>query len=250
MNGEVTEMKFGHSVGTILVAAILPIAAIANGLDEARIKELVLESIRENPEIVMETIAILEQSQAEVQADAQSKVLGSQRNVLELDPNAPVLGNPDGDVTVVEFLDYSCPYCKRAMSEVKNLIDGDTGVRLDFREWPILGEGSVFAAKAALAARNQGKYEEFHWAMMSAKGQAAEASVLRVAREVGLDVDRLRRDMETPEVDEHIATSMRLTQLLGFNGTPSFVIGDALVPGFVEQSKLEEFVSAAREAAE
>jgi protein-disulfide isomerase len=250
MNGEVTEMKFGHSVGTLLVAAILPIAAIANGLDEARIKELVLESIRENPEIVMEAIAILEQRQAEAQADAQSKVLSSQRNVLERDPNAPILGNPDGDVTVVEFFDYNCPYCKRAMSEVKNLIDGDTGVRLVFREWPILGEGSVFAAKAALAARNQGKYEEFHWAMMSAKGQAAEASVLRVAKEVGLDIDRLRRDMETPEVDEHIATSMRLTQSLGFNGTPSFVIGDALVPGFVEQSKLEEFVSAAREAAE
>ena len=141
MNGEATEMKFGSGPAALLVAAILPFAAIANGLDDARIKELVLESIRENPEIVMETIAILEQSQAEVQADAQSKVLGSQRNVLERDPNAPVLGNPDGDVTVVEFLDYSCPYCKRAMSEVKNLIDGDTGVRLVFRERPILGEG-------------------------------------------------------------------------------------------------------------
>ena len=104
----------------------------------------------------------------------------------------------------------------------------------------------MFAAKAALAARNQGKYEEFHWAMMGMSGRAEEASVLRIAKEVGLDIGQLRRDMEAPEVQEHIASSMRLTQALGFNGTPSFVIGDALVPGFVEQSELEIYVSDAR----
>ena len=165
---------------------------------------------------------------------------------MEQDPNAPVLGNPDGDVTVVEFFDYNCPYCRRAMPQVQGLLDGDPNVRLVYREWPILGDGSVFAAKAALAARNQGKYEEFHWAMMGMSGRAEEASVLRIAKEVGLDIGQLRRDMEAPEVQEHIASSMRLTQALGFNGTPSFVIGDALVPGFVEQSELEIYVSDAR----
>jgi protein-disulfide isomerase len=129
-------------------------------------------------------------------------------------------------------------------------MDADANVRLVYREWPILGEGSVFAAKAALAARKQGKYEEFHWAMMSMNGRAEEASVLRVAAEVGLDIDQLRLDMEAPEIDEHLTTSMSLAQSLGFNGTPSFVIGDELVPGFVEQPQLEEIVDSTRKGLE
>jgi protein-disulfide isomerase len=153
-------------------------------------------------------------------------------------------------VTVVEFFDYNCPYCKRAMAEVQGLLEGDDNVRLVYREWPILGDGSVFAAKAALASREQGKYEEFHWALMGMQGRAEEASVMRIAKEVGLDVERLRDDMEAPEIQEHIATSMRLTEALGFSGTPSFVIGDNLVPGFVEVDQLMALVEEAREAAE
>ncbi len=239
-------MKFKSGACGLVLAALTPFAAIADGLDEARVKELVLETIRANPEIVMEAVAILEKRQADAQAIAQNAVLNDQRNALEQDQNAPVLGNPDGDVTIVEFFDYNCPYCRNAMPEVQGLLDGDSGVRLVYREWPILGDGSVFAAKAALAARKQGKYEEFHWAMMGMNGRAQEPSVLRVAEEVGLDIDQLRRDMEAPEVEEHIATSMRLSRALGFSGTPSFVIGDALVPGFVEQTKLEELVGRAR----
>lgn len=243
-------MKYGHVIGALALAIVVPFTAYADQLDEARVRELVLETIRANPEIVMEAVAILEQRQATAQASAQAEVLVNQRELLEKDPNAPVLGNPDGDVTVVEFFDYNCPYCKRAMPQVQGLLDADPNVRLVYREWPILGDGSVFAAKAALAARNQGKYEEFHWALMGMNGRAEEATVLRIAREVGLDIEQLRRNMEAPEVEEHIATSMRLTQALGFNGTPSFVIGDALVPGFVEQSALEVYVSDARSGAE
>ncbi|WP_035252632.1 DsbA family protein [Actibacterium atlanticum] len=243
-------MKFRHGVFTLATAMALPLAAWADGLDEDRIKELVLETIRENPGIVMEAVAILEQRQADAAEVARADVLSNQRALLEQDTNAPVLGNPDGDVTVVEFFDYNCPYCRRAMDEVQGLMDADANVRLVYREWPILGEGSVFAAKAALAARKQGKYEEFHWAMMSMNGRAEEASVLRVAAEVGLDIDQLRLDMEAPEIDEHLTTSMSLAQSLGFNGTPSFVIGDELVPGFVEQPQLEEIVDSTRKGLE
>ena len=243
-------MKFRHGVFTLATAMALPLAAWADGLDEDRIKELVLETIRENPGIVMEAVAILEQRQADAAEVARADVLSNQRALLEQDTNAPVLGNPDGDVTVVEFFDYNCPYCRRAMDEVQGLMDADDDVRLVYREWPILGEGSVFAAKAALAARKQGKYEEFHWAMMSMNGRAEEASVLRVAAEVGLDIDQLRLDMEAPEIDEHLTTSMSLAQSLGFNGTPSFVIGDELVPGFVEQPQLEEIVDSTRKGLE
>ena len=243
-------MKFRHGVFTLATAMALPLAAWADGLDEDRIKELVLETIRENPGIVMEAVAILEQRQADAAEVARADVLSNQRALLEQDTNAPVLGNPDGDVTVVEFFDYNCPYCRRAMDEVQGLMDADANVRLVYREWPILGEGSVFAAKAALAARKQGKYEEFHWAMMSMNGRAEEASVLRVAAEVGLDIDQLRLDMEAPEIDEHLTTSMSLAQSLGFNGTPSCVIGDELVPGFVEQPQLEEIVDSTRKGLE
>ncbi|MBR9766396.1 MAG: DsbA family protein [Rhodobacteraceae bacterium] len=238
---------------TMVVAiglAIAPFASIAQDLTDERIKELALQAIRENPQIIMEAVQILEAEQAAAQSQAQAEVLNSERQLLERDSNAPVLGNPDGDVTVVEFFDYNCPYCKRAMAEVQGLLDGDDNVRLVYREWPILGDGSVFAAKAALASREQGKYEEFHWALMGMQGRAEEASVMRIAEEVGLDVERLREDMEAPEIQEHIATSMRLTQALGFSGTPSFVIGDNLVPGFVEVDQLRALVEETRETAE
>ncbi|MWD29320.1 thioredoxin domain-containing protein [Aquicoccus sp. SCR17] len=234
----------------LAMAALLPMPALSQELDEARVKELVLEAIRENPEIVMEAVALLEQQQADAQAQTQAEVMRTQRDLIERDPNAPVLGNPDGDVTVVEFFDYNCPYCRQVKLEVRALIEEDPKIRLVYREWPILGDGSVFAAKAALAAREQGKYEEFHWAMMGIDGRAEEVSVMRVAEEIGLDLDQLRKDMEAPEVTEHIETSMRLTQALGFNGTPSFVIGEALVPGFVEKDQLTELVTEARGAAE
>ena len=124
----------------------------------------------------------------------------------------------------------------------------DPDIRLVYREWPILGEGSVFAARAALAARNQGKYEEFNWAMMGLQGRAEEASILNAAVEIGLDADKLRADMDAPEINEHIQTSMEVAAALGFNGTPSFVIGEALVPGFIKTVQFEGYVEGAREA--
>jgi protein-disulfide isomerase len=230
----------------LLATTALPGLAAADELTEEQIKDLVYEAIRENPGIVMEAVAILERSQQQAQENAAAKVLNEERDRLEQDPNAIILGNPDGDVTVVEFFDYNCPYCRRVMPEVDALVEQDPNVRLVYREWPILGEGSDFAARAALASRNQGLYEEFHVAMMSMEERAEEASVLRIARDVGLDIDQLRQDMDAPEIDEHIATSMELTRALGFSGTPSFVIGDALIPGYVEAQVLIDEVEKTR----
>ncbi len=232
-----------------LIAAMLsPAALSADELSEDRIKELVYEAILENPQIIMDAVRLLEERQQQDQAAAAAAVLNTERDRLEQDPNAIILGNPEGDVTVVEFFDYNCPYCRRVMPEVDALVAQDPNVRLVYREWPILGEGSVFAARAALAARQQDKYEEFHVAMMGMQGRAEEASVLRIARSVGLDIDQLRRDMDAPEVSEHIQTSMELTRALGFSGTPSFVIGDALIPGYVEAQVLIDQVEAVRDA--
>ena len=230
------------------LAIVLAAPSTAAELSADEIKQLALEAIRENPEIVMEAVEILQARDQAAAAEAASEVLSEQRSMLEQDPNAPVIGNPEGDVTVVEFFDYNCPYCKRAAPELEALIAADDNVRVVFREWPILGDGSVFAARAALAARKQGKYEAFHWEMMGLSGRAEEASILAAAEKIGLDIDALRADMNAPDIDAHIDESMRLAELLGFSGTPSFVIGDALVPGFVPIDELERLVDEARAA--
>ena len=225
---------------------VIPFMAAADELTEDRIKELVLEAIRENPGLVFEAAQLFEEQQQANQALVAAQVLATEREALERDPNAPVLGNPDGDVTVVEFFDYNCPYCRRVKPHMEALLAADPNVRVVYREWPILGEGSVFAARAALASRNQGKYEEFHWAMMELSGRAEEASVMRAAEDIGLDVVQLRRDMNAPEIDEHIATSMRLSRAMGFSGTPSFVIGDSLAPGLIDADQMISLVNQAR----
>ncbi len=233
----------------LLAAALiflLPVGAVAQTMSDDDIKALALEAIRENPQIIMEAIAILEGQRDEAQAAAQAEFLLGQRSLLENDPNAPSVGNPEGDAVVVEFFDYNCPYCKRAAADVKALLAADSNVRVVYREWPILGEGSVFATRAALAARAQGKYDEMHEGLMEMRGRAEEASVLALARSVGLDVDQLVADMQSDAVNNHIATSERLAQSLGFTGTPSFVIGDALVPGAVPLAELQGYIAEAR----
>ncbi|GAA6162227.1 DsbA family protein [Ruegeria sp. HU-ET01832] len=235
--------------GLIAIAMSIGVPmARADELSDSDVKRLALEAILENPEIIMQAIQLLQQRENQAKAEAIGSVLENQRELLEQDPNAPVIGNPEGDVTVVEFFDYNCPYCKRAAPVVKNVIAGDSDVRVVYREWPILGEGSDFAARAALASRNQGKYEEFHWALMALDGRATEASVLKVVRELGLDEDQLRADMEAPEVDAHIQVSMELARQLGFSGTPSFVIGDALAPGLIVEDEMTRLIEAVRDA--
>jgi protein-disulfide isomerase len=245
---KVSLMRVFQMILAATFALALPEQSLSQDISDDRIKALVAETLRENPELVLEALQALEVRQAEARAATAASVLIEERGILERDPNAPILGNPDGDVTIVEFFDYNCPYCKRAMPEVNALMAEDTNVRLVLREWPILSEGSAFAARAALASRQQGKYAEMHDALMTMRGRVEAEAVLRIAGEVGLDVEKLKIDMQSPEVEEHIATSMRLADALGFNGTPSFVVGDQLIPGFVEKPQLVEAVTAARAA--
>ncbi len=231
-----------------LVLGLTAMPAHAQSFSEQDIKRLALEAILENPEILTQAIAILQQRQEQAQADAARAALERYRMPLERDSNAPVLGNPDGDVTIVEFFDYNCPYCKQVAEAVKAVVREDGNIRLVYREWPILGEGSVFAARVALAAREQGRYEEVHNALMSLP-RADEKTVMFAVRKLGLDIDRLRADMESSLIDSHIRISSELTQALGFNGTPSFVIGDALIGGAISRDELVEYVRLARESA-
>jgi len=236
---------------------ILPSFAMAQNLSRDDVRgiaieavkanpELVLKIILDNPGIIMEAVAILRARDEAAAASAAAASLSAQADSLFNDPNAFVLGNPDGDVTMVEFFDYNCGFCKKSYSIMQDLMANDPNLRMVFREWPILSEESVFAARAALASRKQGKYEEFHWALMGGNGARSENGILAVAVEVGLDLVQLKQDMDAPEVSAHIALSRQLASNLGFNGTPSFVIGNQLVPGFVEKEGMLDLIAKAR----
>ena len=216
--------------------------APAQQMTNEQVKLLALEAILENPQIIMQAVAILEKRERERAASGANTV----RLQLEQDPNSPNLGNPDGDVTVIEFFDYNCPYCRKAGQTVQELLASDANVRVIYREWPILGEDSVFASRAALAARAQGKYEEFHWALMNGEGRASEASILKLARHLDLDVEKLQADMTSPAVEAHIAQSSALARTLGFTGTPAFIVGDRTAPGMLSTDEITAMVAEAR----
>ena len=217
-------------------------SAPAQSMTEDQVKQLALEAILENPEIIMQAVAILQQREKERAASGANTV----RLELESDPNAPNLGNPEGDVTVVEFFDYNCPYCRSAGQTVQALLAADENIRVIYREWPILGDDSVIAARAALAAREQGKYEAFHWALMNGEGRVTEALIFKVARDLGMDVAQLKADMVSPAVEAHIALSNALAQQLGFTGTPAFIVGDKTAPGMLSLDEITTLVAEAR----
>lgn len=168
------------------------------------------------------------------------------RRALERQKNAPILGNPSGDVTLTEFLDYNCPFCRKAVPVIQALIAADPKLRVVIREWPIFGEGSFFAAQAALASLRQKKYWQMHSALMSIRGRAEEPSVLAAAQKTGLDLTRLKRDMESDTVLSHIAHSTDLADHMGLAGTPTFIAGNDGRFGRQSAKELQAMIAQAR----
>ena len=169
------------------------------------------------------------------------------REVLERDSNAPVLGNPNGDITLTEFFDYNCPFCRKMVPTMQRLIGADPNLRVVFREWPIFGEGSDFAARAALASLSQGKYWQVHAGLMGIEGRAVEATVLRVLRGLDLDLDRLRADMDAPRVTDHITRSAELADHMGLVGTPTLIAGDEAIFGENSLADVKALIARARQ---
>jgi protein-disulfide isomerase len=222
--------------------------AVFDETEQEAIEGIIADYILEHPEIIYRAIQVLQERQQAAEAERARQALAEHRDALERDQNTPVGGNPDGDVTVVEFFDYRCPYCKRVASDVERLIEEDANVRFVYKEWPILGPESVFAARAALAARKQDRYVDFHDQVMALE-EVTEVSVMAVAEDLGLNLERLREDMEAPEVDAHLEQTMGLAQALGITGTPAFVVGDQIVPGAANFEALSGLVEAARDPA-
>lgn len=208
--------------------------------------EVVGDYIRRNPEIVLEAVEILKAREAQREQVAVVNAVKTQRDKIERHPMTPVSGNPDGSATVVEFFDYNCPYCKRAFATMTKLQKEDPDLRIVWKEYPILGPLSRFAARAAMAADRQGKYNEFHEAAMGTSRLVSEDQILKIAAKVGLDVKRLKKDMADPAIDAYLDETIELARSLNITGTPSFVVGGAIIPGGIEEPIMKEVIEEAR----
>lgn len=210
------------------------------------IEAIIHDYLMQNPEVLIDALRSAEDRlnrDADVKA---TQALKDRRREIFDDPATPVGGNPKGDVAVVEFFDYRCPYCKQVQPSLQTLLDQDRQLRFLYKELPVLGRESVVAAHAALAAQRQGKYEAFHTAMMATRGQINDDAVYKVAGSVGLDVELLKRDMAAPEIDQALKANLALADALGIHGTPGFIIGDRIVPGAVDLDALKNMVADAR----
>lgn len=203
----------------------------------------------ENPQVIVEAMQVLQARQQAAEASEVGAVLAARADEVFRDPMAPVTGNPEGDVTLVEFFDYNCPYCRRVAPVVAEAEAADPQLRIVYKEFPILGPGSVFAARAALAAHQQGLYFAFHEALMQSGERAEEDSVLAVAKEVGLDVERLQADMADPEIQAAIDRNLALAEALRITGTPGFVVGKRILRGATDLETLQSLIRDARAAA-
>ena len=176
-----------------------------------------------NPEVLVEAMQELERKQDSQRDSVAQKAIQENQSALLRDPDSPIAGNPDGDVTIVEFSDYQCPYCKRAHAAVKSVVAADGKVKLVYKDLPILGEASRIAALAALASRAQGKHLAFHDALMEYSGKIDRDKIMEIAGSVGLDVAQLQKDMDDPKLKQIIERNMTLASALGVRGTPAFV---------------------------
>lgn len=228
------------------LAASPAVAAGFSADDKAAIESIVREYLISNPEVLLESMQALEKRQQIVGEEKARAALAANRDKVFNDPASPVGGNPKGDVTVVEFFDYQCGYCKSVHDDALKLVRDDSRIRYVYKEFPILGPGSTIAARAALAARNQGKYAEAHNALMSHRGRLDEATVLRLVGGLGLDMDRLKADMNSRPVDAAITANLELAEKLNIRGTPAFVIGDQLAPGAIKLDEMKRMVAEAR----
>jgi protein-disulfide isomerase len=226
-----------------------PAAAAAFTPEQKKaIEAIIHDYLVNNPGTLIEALQKAEDKLNSEAHDKAAAALRQRHHDIYDDPATPVGGNPHGDVAIVEFFDYRCPYCKEVEPSLEKLLHEDRDLRFVYKELPVLGPASVTAAHAALAARKQGKYAAFHDAMMAARGRITDETVFHVAASVGLDVERLKRDMAAPEIAQDIESNLALADALGIHGTPGFVIGDHIVPGAADLDSLRKLVAAARKA--
>ncbi len=241
------------AICAIAAAGALPVSAAEMTAERRKAIENVVESyLLRNPEVVERAMRALEAKREAAKERAGAAAVEKYRRDLFESPASPIGGNVDGDVTVVEFFDYRCGVCRRVHPIVAELTASDGKIRRVYVEWPILGPESVFAARAALASRNQGgaKYLRFHDLMMESRGQLDKGKVLSLAEKAGLDRRRLERDLDAPEIARIINRNYAIADALDLDGTPSFVIGRKVIRGGRDLNTMRQFVADARKAAQ
>lgn len=215
---------------------------------QKEIGELVKQYLLTNPEILRDAFRELERRENAEKEKLAQKGISENAETLYKSKLSYVAGNAKGDISMVEFFDYNCGFCKRAFGDVLSILESDKNLRLVVKEFPILGPGSVFASRAAIAAKEQGKYWDFHVALMQSRGSLDEGKVIAIAKKIGLDVDKLRADMKSDRVTSEIEETYALANKLGVNGTPAFIIDDKLIPGAMGLQALEQQVATVRKS--
>jgi protein-disulfide isomerase len=210
------------------------------------VEGIVRDYLKSHPELLIDSLQAAEEKIKADEKDKAKRALGEHRKQVFDDPESPVAGNPKGDVTLVEFFDYRCPYCKQVEPALEKLIAEDRKLRFVYKEFPVLGPVSETAAQVALAARLQGKYEAFHRAMMNTSGHFDEAVIYKVAASVGCDIDRLKQDAKSPAVEKNLRANFALADALDITGTPAFIVGDTIIPGAMSASALKQLIATAR----
>src|SRR5215510_1648599 len=232
---------------------VAPQAAPAQSISDAQrgdIEKIVREYLIAHPEVLEEAMNELSKRQAAAEAEKHQATIASNADTIFNSPRGVTIGNKDGDVTFVEFFDYNCGYCKRAMADMLELMKADPKLKVVLKEFPVLSQGSVEAAQVAVAVRMQDptgkKYLDFHQKLLGGRGAADKARAMAVAKEVGVDMTKLEKDMASPEVKATIEENFRLAESMGMNGTPSYVIGKQVVIGAVGLENLKEKIGMAR----
>ncbi len=227
-----------------------PAAQVFSTDQQREIENIVKNYLVSHPEVLQQAMDALDQRQKAADADKARVTIRDNKTAIFNSPHQVVLGNPKGNVTLVEFFDYNCAFCKRALNDMLDLLKTDPDLKFVLKEFPVLGEGSVEAARVAVAARMQDstgkKYIEFHQKLLGGRGPADKARALAVAKEVGFDMSRIEKDMTSDEVKQTINENMKLADALGVNGTPSYVVGEEVVVGAVGLDELRDKIKAER----
>ena len=234
-----------------LALAGAPVAAPAQSFTDTQrsdIETIVKNYLIAHPEVLEEAMNELSKRQAAADAQKHEESISKNADAIFNSPRGVVLGNKDGDVTFVEFFDYNCGYCKRAMADMLDLLKNDSKLKVVLKEFPVLSEGSVEAAKVAVAARMQDpkKYLDFHQKLLGGRGPADKARALAAAKDAGYDTAKIEKDLASPEVKATIEENFKLAEDMGLNGTPSYVIGKQIVVGAVGLDGLKEKIGIAR----
>lgn len=207
------------------------------------IGDVVKDYLINHPDVMRQALEAMEKHDKETEAEAREKIVADQSGVLFSSPHQATIGNPKGSATIVEFFDYNCHYCKGALPDMARLMQNDPNLKVVLKDFPVLGPGSVEAAQVATAVRNQltgDKFWQFHQKLLGSHGPVGKAEALAVAKEMGVDMDRLNKDMASPSVQAGIEEVMHTADALQINGTPSFVVGQEVVVGAVGYDQLKE----------